>query len=725
MTMGIRYAALRFLLTGIDRLAGQRSLKIRTSSRYLVGLIDQQRFSEVDALLAHAIRKLRRTGVDAARSERRPRRDTTVIDAATQRLDAAGSVVAKRCWIYPGTQASILVSVVIPCYNYGRFLPDAIASARAQTVTSREIIIVDDGSTEPDTIALVDELQKTPDLRVLRQANAGLPSARNAGIDIANGEFICCLDADDMLDATYLETAIAKLLTDRTAGFAFPYVRYFGDVEEIWETHEFDIDEALIANFTAVSAVFRRDDWAEAGGYAPEMRGGFEDWEFWIRLACLGRRGRVLRQPLFLHRRHGRTMTSEAKERSDELHARIRARNPTPFTNRAFRRRLKRLVPPDRGALARLSAAVSPGPLPGLLIVVAWARRGGAEVLLLSILRALSLRWRIVFVTTEADPHAMTDDFRSVTGEVFHLSGTIDPADRIAFLAHLCRTRGVTHGLSSASAWLLTALPNLKASFPNMRWVHITHAEVPDSVFRAAVAAGAAVDRHVAVSSLVSNSLGAAGIDATRIIQIDNGIDPAPFAEAASSRMSMRQHLGIAPEENVLVWIGRFAPEKRPGLFVEALSTLDDLSIRGLMVGEGPLEAAVDTVIRASPLGSRIRRLGHQTREQVAKLLGAADLLVVTSSHEGLPLVVLEALAAGCPVVAIDVGDINQVVRPGENGVLVDPTRPEHLEPAIREALHQLQGDEVRARIRNCFADGHHTVEMMSQNYAAVLEDLH
>jgi glycosyltransferase involved in cell wall biosynthesis len=175
----------------------------------------------------------------------------------------------------------------------------------------------------------------------------------------------------------------------------------------------------------------------------------------------------------------------------------------------------------------------------------------------------------------------------------------------------------------------------------------------------------------------------------------------------------------------VLVWIGRFAPEKRPGLFVEALSALGDLSIRGLMVGEGPLEAAVDAAIHASPLGSRIQRLGHQTREQVAKLLGAADLLVVTSSHEGLPLVVLEALATGCPVVSIDVGDIKQVVRPGENGVLVDPTRPERLEPAIREALHQLRGEEVRARIRASFAEGHHTVEMMSQNYAAVLEELH
>jgi glycosyltransferase involved in cell wall biosynthesis/GT2 family glycosyltransferase len=621
----------------------------------------------------------------------------------------------------------VLASIVIPCYNYGRFLMDAIGSARAQTVAAREIIVVDDGSTDAATLALLDRLQTEPDLRVIRQANAGLPAARNAGIAAATGEFVCCLDADDMLDPTYLECAVARLLTDRAAGFAYPFVRFFGDVEEVWETREFDMEEALVANFTAVSAVFRRDDWQVAGGYSPVMRGGFEDWEFWIRLASLGRRGRVLRHPLLLHRRHGRTMTHEAKDQAEELRARIRALNPGAFGDAALRRRLRRLVPARHDpatALAPLTGAIGPDPRPGLLVVIAWARRGGAEVLLLSLLRALAPRWRILLVTTEADPHAMAEEFRAVTPEIFHLEGTLDPEDRPGFLEHLCQSRGVTHGLSSGSAWLLRVLPGLRRAVPGVAWAHITHNEVADGVFRAALAAGDAVERHVAVSRRVRQGLLQAGVAPSRVVHIENGIDPAPFAAALAAREETRGGLGVAPGERLLLWVGRFAPEKRPGLFVSALRDLGDTSIRGAMVGEGPLEGEVDAAIAAAGLGPRMQRLGHRGREEVARLLGAADLLVLTSAVEGLPLIVLEAQAAGCPVVATDVGDIRSVVRPGATGALVDPGRSQELAPAIRSALETLGTEAARRRIREDFAATPHTLGAMSGTYAALLEGM-
>ena len=723
--MGLRHAVLRSGLRALDRLAGGRSPGLRGAARYLIGLIDQGRFAEVDVLVAHGLRKLARRGV-TRRGGRRSRRGGIAIDAVTQRLDAAGRIVPKRSWTYPGPDAAVLATVVIPCYNYGRYLMDAIGSARAQTVAAREIIVVDDGSTDPTTIALLDSLQDVPDLRIIRQANAGLPAARNAGIAVATGEFVCCLDADDMLDPTYLECAIALLLADRSVGFAYPFVRFFGDVEEVWETHEFDIDEALVANFTAVSAVFRRDDWTEAGGYSPVMRGGFEDWEFWIRLACLGRRGRVLRHPLFLHRRHGRTMTHEAKEQSEELRGRIRGLNPSAFTDAALRRRLQRLVPAagdSRTALARLSGTIGRDSRPGLLVVVAWARWGGAEVLLLSLLRELAPRWRIVLVTTEEDEQAMSDEFRTVTPELFHLEGTVDPEDRLTFLEHLCRSRGVTHGLSSGSAWLLGVLPALRRLLPGLCWAHITHNEVADGVFRAALAAEEAVDRHVAVSRRVRDGLIGAGVAPPRVAHIENGIDTAPFAAAAGTRAEMRASLGVGPEEHLLLWAGRFAPEKRPVLFVEALRDLGGLPVRGVMVGAGPLDAEVDAAIAAVP-GLRVTRLGQRGREEVARLLGAADLLVLTSAFEGLPLIVLEALAAGCPVVATDVGDIATVVRPGRSGALVDPGRPSDLAPAIRETLRTLNTAEARMRIRADFAATPHTLAAMAGAYASLLDGM-
>ncbi len=167
-------------------------------------------------------------------------------------------------------------------------------SAREQTLSCLEVIVVDDGSTDAATVATLDELARQGEVLLIRQPNQGLPGgAQHRHRGGARRVLCLLLDADDLIDPTYLEAPIALMRTDASLGFAYSHVRFFGDVEEVWETREldFDIEEALVANFTAVSAVFRRDDWHEAGGYAAAMRGGFEDLEFWIRLRLPRRPG--------------------------------------------------------------------------------------------------------------------------------------------------------------------------------------------------------------------------------------------------------------------------------------------------------------------------------------------------------------------------------------------------------------------------------------------------
>src|SRR5262249_38467152 len=96
------------------------------------------------------------------------------------------------------------VSIIIPCYNLGAFLPEAVASARAHTRPASEIAIIDDGSTDQRTLALLDRF-RGEGLAVLRAAHQGLSATRNHGISRARGEYILCLDADDILMPTFLE----------------------------------------------------------------------------------------------------------------------------------------------------------------------------------------------------------------------------------------------------------------------------------------------------------------------------------------------------------------------------------------------------------------------------------------------------------------------------------------------------------------------------------------
>ncbi|HEV7256394.1 MAG TPA: glycosyltransferase [Bosea sp. (in: a-proteobacteria)] len=709
--------------------AGVLSPRVKGSCAYLAGLIDQKRYAEVDALFGHVLRKLSRRIRSTSGRRRTASGKAVVIDAATERFDAAGDIVGKEAWTYPSDDAARLVSVIIPCFNYGAYLEEAIASVRAQTISSCEIIIVDDGSTDPATHAVLDRLSSDPALRLVRQDNQGLPSARNNGIAIARGEYICCLDADDLIEPTYLECAISIFCADTSAGFVYSHVRMFGDVSDVWETGEFDIQQALFGNFTSVSAVFRRDDWREVGGYSPVMRGGFEDWEFWIRLSTLGRRGRVVHHPLFLHRRHGRTMTHDAKDRQEELQARIRTLNPQIFESTALRRRIGQVVGKpidDAYPFAQLTSAIAEPNKPGLLVVLPWLRRGGAELLMHSVLRGCLPDWHVTIVTTEDDPHLMTDEFKTVTGEIFHLHGTIDPKDRLTFLRHLAVSRGVTHVLASSSAWFLSSLSRFKdGEMAHVRVANILHNEVPDSVFRAAVAAGSTLDRHIAVSRRTAQALLAADVPSQRISEIENGIDPDAWQGAVAQRAMTRKGLGICDADKLLIWIGRFAPEKRPEAFVDVVAALrENGGYRGLMIGEGPLEKSVDSAIAKRGLAAHVERLGHRARDEVGALVAAADMLVLTSAFEGMPLVVLEALAVGCPVAATDVGDISSVVQAGINGVLVDPAQPSALAGAVASFMSGFEGDDRRARIREQFVKGPHTLATMQALYVQMLKAL-
>jgi len=120
-----------------------------------------------------------------------------------------------------------LVSIIIPCYNQGRYLAESIGSVLASDFTELEIIVVDDGSTEPETRRILDMLEY-PKTRLIRRANGGLAAARNSGIAEAQGRYILPLDADDRIGPEYLGQAVAALEADPQLGVVYCRAERFG-----------------------------------------------------------------------------------------------------------------------------------------------------------------------------------------------------------------------------------------------------------------------------------------------------------------------------------------------------------------------------------------------------------------------------------------------------------------------------------------------------------------
>ena len=193
-----------------------------------------------------------------------------------------------------------LVSVVIPCFNYGKYIEETIQSVRKQTLQRIEIIVVDDGSTDPLTKKVLKKLEIQKDLSVIYQENMKTAAARNNGIKASHGKYICCLDADDLLEPTYIEKCVTKMEIENL-DVCGSWIRLFGNSKDLWITHDLDIEEIINENRGLGSSLFRKEIWEKVGGY---KNIGYEDWEFWISVAEFGGRGRMVEEPLFLYRRH-------------------------------------------------------------------------------------------------------------------------------------------------------------------------------------------------------------------------------------------------------------------------------------------------------------------------------------------------------------------------------------------------------------------------------------
>ena len=194
------------------------------------------------------------------------------------------------------------ISVIIPCYNDGVYLNEAIESLNAQTYKDFEIIVIDDSSTDKITKVILSEL-KQDNLQVLfLEKNSGPAVARNTGIEIAQGDYILPLDADDKIAPTYLEKAKAVLDSSNNIGIVYCEAEFFGQETGKWDLPPYSFPEVLASNMIFATAMYRKRDWIKVGGYNPNMIHGNEDYDFWLSLIEKGCEVYQLPEVLFYYR---------------------------------------------------------------------------------------------------------------------------------------------------------------------------------------------------------------------------------------------------------------------------------------------------------------------------------------------------------------------------------------------------------------------------------------
>lgn len=207
--------------------------------------------------------------------------------------------------------------------------------------------------------------------------------------------------------------------------------------------------------------------------------------------------------------------------------------------------------------------------------------------------------------------------------------------------------------------------------------------------------------RVVAVSRPVRERLVRSGVPGSHVQHIPNAWAPKPLLDRAEAR----RRLGIAGSEVVVGWVGRLTPEKGADVFLEGMSGLRDLPWCASIIGDGSQRSALERQAEALGIGDRVR--WHGLLPDAVGLYPAFDVWVLSSRTEGTPIALFEAMAAGIPVVATEVGGVPDVLSPNE-GLLVPSERPEALAAAVRAVLvkpgpAKERADAAHRRLRNAF----------------------
>jgi hypothetical protein len=228
------------------------------------------------------------------------------------------------------------VGVIVPCYAHGRFLQQAIDSIHAQTLKATQIVVVDDGSTDVETIAALHALERDPLVEVIRLESNGGPSvARNTALAHIDANYVLPLDADDVLLEHALEFMVDQLeLAPDDVGFIYPNAQHFGNRHDYWAAPSFNLYLLMQGNFCPAATLFDRRVFDAGITYPEHLVHGHEDWDVVLQMAAHGIYGQSADVPTFLYRKAGYSRITSVEFASAAHDASLTRRHRTLFHNR-------------------------------------------------------------------------------------------------------------------------------------------------------------------------------------------------------------------------------------------------------------------------------------------------------------------------------------------------------------------------------------------------------
>jgi glycogen synthase len=219
------------------------------------------------------------------------------------------------------------VDILVPAYNYGRYLEACIESVFSQTATVGAVTVIDDGSTD-DTPQILARLAKRYPIEIVRRENRGLvPTLRDA-IGLTTRPYFVTVDADDALAPTFVEKCLATLTNDESLAYCYTKMRLSGDSTGLAIVEPFDARKLICSgNFiSGRAAMIRRSAYERTRGYRDLP--ALEDWDLWLAFLDVGLTGVLIPEPLYEWRKHGPSRNTMTVKQERRLRRRIQLAHP-------------------------------------------------------------------------------------------------------------------------------------------------------------------------------------------------------------------------------------------------------------------------------------------------------------------------------------------------------------------------------------------------------------
>ncbi len=625
-----------------------------------------------------------------------------------------------------------LITIISPYYNSGNTIEETYNSIVNQTYPYFEWIIVDDGSKEKESIQKLKEIEKKDSrIKAYSIKNGGPAIARDYAIEKASPstKYVFFLDSDDVIDKTMLECLYWTLETHPEGSFAYTTTVNFGEREFLWERY-FTVEHEKEENLLTISAMVRKEDLIEVGGFGIKEKAMYEDWNLWLKLIRAGKKPIRVSAPLFWYRQTNTGEFSKAKKNDKAAMKYVKETAKEIPDNKLEAIQFPRYG--DTYAMQKEYEMVLPDykkdKRTTILYIFPWMVVGGADFFNLDLIKRLPQdKYRAIILTTTPSNNPIRSEFEKYA-DVYDMSSFLDRIDYLSFTDYMISSRKVDIVFISNSEYGYYMTPFLKTKYPNIPFLDYIHCVDIFDERKGFARCSRDVTEYLSRTYCCNNSTLRElkedfGIKNAETIYI--GTDEKKFDPEKYDKESLKEKYDIPKDKKIISFICRLSDQKRPEMFVEIAKRVSrkDPSIFWVVAGDGPLMPKVKANV-----DDNFKLLGMIKKTE--EIYAISDATLNCSSFEGLALTSYESLSMGVPVISTDAGGQAELINKEVGGLVhfnENPT-PEIYEREIEEYVNETirvmnNLDEIKKNCRKRIIEGF-TLDLMAKKFDRIFQEL-